>query len=423
MGGPGRTGQAGQGARVASGRRAALFLAAALGLAGLMVGVGVAGLASVAAGHLAGLRAEARARRDAPCRDANVIVRKPGPWGQLEMRPIEIAPPRSLSRADQCIDEPPPWRLAGRTPDDAIRWMQGLGLPEALAGELLPRVRCDAEGCVAWPDAAWLTRLAPSVRTRLYPALVEAGNGWMLGAIRARPGVLEERLSRTTLSAATRDLVRRLLFPWDGEIVFIDQAAVCATLDAQERSEFVRYLHINHGLIVRLRVAEGQDVSGMVAYWVRGEFGRELESLLGSLARRPGGGTIDVLNLLPPMPRALLNTFPARIDDRRDCMWTGMNFLEVEPDDRFLDGASILEARNARYRVVTDAPRFGDLIEFVTEGRVVIHMAVHIADDIVFTKNGVSPAQPWVLATLEQVKDQYASTANTTVQRLRRVDP
>lgn len=423
MGGPGRNGRAERGRQVASGRRTAILVAAALGLSGLMIGAGVAGLASVAAGRLAGVRSEIRARRDAPCRAANVTVRKPGPWGQLETRPIEIAPPRSLSRADQCIDQPPPWRLEGATPDEAIRWLESLGLPAAPAADLRSRVRCDEAGCVAWPEVAWLVGLAPDVRGRLYPALFEAGNDWMLGAIRARPGVLEARLGATSLSAATRDLVRRLLYSWDGETAFIDQAVVCAALDTQGRSEFVRYLHMDRGLIVRLRVAEGQDVSGMVAYWSRDEFGRELESLLGSLARRPGGGTIDILNLLPPVPRALLNTFPTRPDDRRDCMWTGMNFLAVEPDDRFLDGAYLSQVRNARYRVVDDAPRFGDLIEFVTRGRVVIHMAVHVADDIVFTKNGVNPAQPWILATLDQVKEQYASTADATIQRLRRIDP
>ncbi len=39
----------------------------------------------------------------------------------------------------------------------------------------------------------------------------------------------------------------------------------------------------------------------------------------------------------------------------------------------------------------------GDLVLLLDNQNKVIHSAVYIADDIVFTKNGINFAQPWVM--------------------------
>lgn len=38
-----------------------------------------------------------------------------------------------------------------------------------------------------------------------------------------------------------------------------------------------------------------------------------------------------------------------------------------------------------------------------------VHSCVYIADDVVFTKNGTSERQLWLLMTLEQVEAAYPS--------------
>ena len=35
------------------------------------------------------------------------------------------------------------------------------------------------------------------------------------------------------------------------------------------------------------------------------------------------------------------------------------------------------------------------------------HVAVYVADDLVFTKNGTSPVAPWTIMPLDRVKDYY----------------
>jgi len=50
----------------------------------------------------------------------------------------------------------------------------------------------------------------------------------------------------------------------------------------------------------------------------------------------------------------------------------------------------------------------------------VIHSAVYIADDIVFTKNGLSPRDPWILMALEEVGYLYAPDDHVRIRVYRR---
>ena len=43
------------------------------------------------------------------------------------------------------------------------------------------------------------------------------------------------------------------------------------------------------------------------------------------------------------------------------------------------------------------------------EGDRAVHMCVYIAADIVYTKNGGHPYQPWILMKLDDLMVQYAS--------------
>jgi hypothetical protein len=56
-----------------------------------------------------------------------------------------------------------------------------------------------------------------------------------------------------------------------------------------------------------------------------------------------------------------------------------------------------------------EAYRFGDVLFFM-DGNTgnAIHSCVYLADDIVYTKNGRSPTQPWVIMKLDDVVSFYA---------------
>jgi len=64
----------------------------------------------------------------------------------------------------------------------------------------------------------------------------------------------------------------------------------------------------------------------------------------------------------------------------------------------------------------------GDLI-FLLDGKgAVIHSAVYIADDLVFTKNGINYAQPWILMRIKTLLGVYTCTAEPKVLYYRRKD-
>ncbi|NBN95002.1 MAG: hypothetical protein EBV31_05155, partial [Verrucomicrobia bacterium] len=61
---------------------------------------------------------------------------------------------------------------------------------------------------------------------------------------------------------------------------------------------------------------------------------------------------------------------------------------------------------------------FGDVLCFLDEGEG-LHTCVHIADDIVLTKNGDSILAPWALMQLKDVDAIYRRSPSTRIQGYR----
>ena len=100
-----------------------------------------------------------------------------------------------------------------------------------------------------------------------------------------------------------------------------------------------------------------------------------------------------------------------------------MNFFNETPDTNFFDGAYSQKILDTEYEPVSDEPFFGDLIVLFDENGQSVHMCVYIADDFVFTKNGVNPAQPWVLMRMSDMMMVYYTPEKTArIMFLRRKD-
>jgi hypothetical protein len=52
-----------------------------------------------------------------------------------------------------------------------------------------------------------------------------------------------------------------------------------------------------------------------------------------------------------------------------------------------------------------------------------LHMCVHIADEVVFTKNGANPQQPWILMKLPEMLDEYETSRPYEIQIYLRKTP
>jgi hypothetical protein len=121
------------------------------------------------------------------------------------------------------------------------------------------------------------------------------------------------------------------------------------------------------------------------------------------------------VHLLPGLARTFLYRYPkltAADYDRpviANCFWTALNFFLPQPDDRFLDVAYALAKLKTDYYIVQAGFQLGDIIAFLDADDRIFHVVVHLADNLVLTKNGVSPMAPWIILPLEQVKGFYRS--------------
>jgi hypothetical protein len=75
-----------------------------------------------------------------------------------------------------------------------------------------------------------------------------------------------------------------------------------------------------------------------------------------------------------------------------------------------------------RYRPVGQSPVFGDLLVMIDSEGEAIHMAVFIAGDIVFTKNGMTPLQPWTLMHIEDMMTHFPTRTPARIYFVREVE-
>ena len=131
-----------------------------------------------------------------------------------------------------------------------------------------------------------------------------------------------------------------------------------------------------------------------------------------AVVKTEGVDELDVLHLLPPLPRKLLYTYPdidLAMDGRfPDCHWTSLNFFNYTAQSFFLNEKLATTAILERFDKVEPPYHFGDILMFMTENKEAVHSCTYIAADLVFTKNGRNIVIPWTLAHLKDIENLYA---------------
>jgi hypothetical protein len=171
----------------------------------------------------------------------------------------------------------------------------------------------------------------------------------------------------------------------------------------------------NATFMLRLRIDENSDLGSIERYWRYPERPNDLGPVLRSISRVPGGYTLDVAHLLPSMPRKRLFTYPVASHDplagKRDCYWTSLNFVNEPTDDELVDPPKAFAVLKRDFERVDEANAYGDIIVLYSAmSRLPIHAAPYLADGVVFTKNGRSLRQPWMLMKQADLLSYYTST-------------
>jgi hypothetical protein len=201
--------------------------------------------------------------------------------------------------------------------------------------------------------------------------------------------------------------IRSLCYTNDGLLSFCDLDVASKNLAAPAFNSLIRVLYAVPTVRLRLRVGPNDNVEKLAKYWGKGDREKRIRPILESIARLPGGDSVSVAYLLPGAARLRLYMFPETTRDpveaREDCFFTALNFFNKYADEKFLDKSNTRQALQNDYTLVTDKPTFGDLITLINPQGDALHIAVFIADDIVFTKNGVNRLQPWVLMRMDDM--------------------
>lgn len=356
-------------------------------------------------------------RQPVPSATKVVFQLPSGPWGEIEAREITIAVPEEFVWSELPEDFSPRWLFTGFTRERLAEFFRAVPLSNEQRHDLLrpSEWRMETNGVLVLPKVETVLGLSADVRARIYAQLMESWDEQSQRfAVPLRPGELQELFASSRVPAATQDMVYKLLYPRGEVLMFGDMmSALAATPAPEDRHELVRALAQHRTYLLRLRVPPKARVDSLVNYWSTGVRHKDLRPILESLARVKDGGWIDVMHLLPPMPRRRLYTYPYvsldPVEGKRDCHWTSVNFFKELPDDRFTDAATTARYIRENYEVITSPSRLGDVIILVNHEETAVHSAVYVASGMVFCKNGGHYSTPWMFQTIEEMLLYYNS--------------
>lgn len=332
-----------------------------------------------------------------------------GPWGELTWHPFMLEPPFASFSDESVSGHAPVWSFDGLDAAALDGALHKAGLTEI-------QLRQVAEGTepstnqnrhTVHPSENLLLGLNPSQRTRVY-ALLRSGPGLYRYPFHIQRAYGAEWYAGVPLSDAARSMMDRLVYPEGTMLWFSDLSFACSKIeDPDTRRRLAAALMRQPAREVRLVVRDSGQAPALAAYW--GEGGRvdDVAPLIESASHRPGA-MLDLASLLPAFARERLNHFGVASPGRfEDCRWTALNFFNAVPDDRFLDATVVERTLLYEFDSIPSEYRLGDIILFRNDRGDVIHMCNYIADNLVFTKNGGNPNQPWMVCSLADVLDFY----------------
>jgi hypothetical protein len=358
----------------------------------------------------------------APVSSGETVKAAPGPWGALAESPIVISPPLEFVPANGGPDEEPVWYFPEVSADLLEAFWVSVGLPQADLSHARAATRPVAQinGVVVTPGREWIRSLPPPVRARLYPELAKSPmNRAQEQAFRFLGSSAARWLDGGLISSETRALVEPLIYQVGDFLYFADLDAVRPLLtDAAELQRLLKVLLRHSTVMVKLSVQRASDVEALTNYWGRGGRRTDIRPLLESVAGANADRSIDIVHLLPAFARNHLYRYPritAADLDRpiiANCLWSSLNFFNENPDDRYLDPDFALKALRTEYYIVEAGYQLGDIVAWLDDEGDLFHVAVYVAEDLAFTKNGTSSHAPWTLMSIGHIKDYYRAQAD-----------
>lgn len=347
-----------------------------------------------------------------------------GSWGRLEINDIAIAPvdiiiPGQLNQYQQTT-----WMFNGLSDKKLCELFISLGLPDIHQSSLLD-TNCwifTAEGIIVRPTDDSILALSSHQRKRLYkilgsyPENINYFHPWSM-----KTTLFKYRLENSGLTEDAKALVKQLAYI-QGSRTFVSDGMVLLNRlkNTDQKQRVIRLLISASTYQVHLVIPHNADVDAIANYWgVLGGRRKDIKPILESLSQLPKGGKLDIAHLLPAFARQRLYIYPSPVlaqdGARRDCHWTSLNFSSLTPDNTFGDPKVATLYILEHYSQISEKPQFGDLVLCMLPDGNSIHSAVYIAGKLVFTKNGETMDQPWIIMDLDELQELYSYYYHTAI--------
>jgi hypothetical protein len=346
--------------------------------------------------------------------EAKAPIQFAGPWGIVEVKPLPLTTPDGRLPDHDDRMQRPRWYFENYSKTDVEQLFRKCRLRpiqwSILTDQQFWNIASNA--CVLTPPEPIIWSLSPRARALIYPALANCATNYaQCFPFRFPPELFEPHLRECGLSATEIEKVRRLAYTNAGTVCFTDFKALHDTLKPGDFEDLVAALYKIPAYSLRLVVTPDADVDALVKYWGTGGREKMVSPVIKGLARVPGGGSINVAQLLPAFARSRLYTFPDAWNDpnaaREDCFYAAMNFFNETADTNYLDRDFTGRVLDNEFEPVESRPTFGDRLLLLDEKGGGIHICVYVAADFVFTKNGINRAEPWVLMRMSDVLATY----------------
>ena len=336
------------------------------------------------------------------------------PWGELMTYTIWLERPEEYVAAEAQTNQPPTWAFDKLSLEKVRNFMVFSGMmPEEVNRALTPeRTSVTPVGTTVRPSDDLVFELAPRIRAALYRELARNPvNRYIATPLIFQGQNADEWFAGSGLDPAAITLAKKLVYPRGQVLCLSDPEVMMRALHSEkERIAFLKAASRQPSLLARLRIRPDTDVDKILGYWSRGVQVRDARPLMQSVKRLPDGGSISLIYMLPRFARDRLYTFPRPPgpgDPLEDCHWSTLNFFTDPPDNRFCDTSYTVKFIQSSFYSVAKPTSYGDIVLVVAGGSNVIHSAVFLADDIVFTKNGNNVYQPWTLMRIKDLMGVY----------------
>ena len=350
--------------------------------------------------------------------------------GLIEPLEIPLANPDGGFPDEKERLQPPKWLFDKTSEASLTRFLGSCDLREVEKRVLLDKRTwmINSNGITVLPPEQVVWSLSHKARQQIYSVLAKSSANYpQCFPFRFPVDAFDLKFKESGLPVEQIEKIKRLTYTNAGFLCFTDLQAVQKVLRPDDFKDLVSSLYAVPTYLLRLRVAPDADVDSLIKYWGKGGREKLVAPLLTALSHAPGGGAINISYFLPPFARLRLYTYPEDWQDptapKQDCFFTAMNFFNETPDTNFFNTAYSKRVLDTEYVAIKEEPAFGDIVTLFNGAGDPVHTCVYIADDFVFTKNGVNAAQPWVLMRMpDMLMIYFAHETSGKMLVLRRKD-